>query len=258
MSRKVFQKKEMDEIERRLISSANLENEKIEEIISNPRLFSSVLLKIEEEKKLREQKSSHKNWFGLPELNWRISLAFGLSVLFIAALSSLFIFRSSDSLQDSLAENIDSSKPLSLTVPITQLTPQPVNAPDSFNSPDLITEPKRNHQRAIVKTDKKISSKSASIKETEPRLAKSDDTEEFYPLIFAGDLNDTDDDRRIIRVELTKESLASLGVDIPVMNENEKIKSDLLIGSDGVPQAIRFVKNSKNNFKKVRKYEKGS
>jgi hypothetical protein len=46
---------------------------------------------------------------------------------------------------------------------------------------------------------------------------------------------------RVIRVDLPRASLISLGVNIPLENDKQIIKTDLLIGPDGVPRAIRLV-----------------
>ena len=50
-----------------------------------------------------------------------------------------------------------------------------------------------------------------------------------------------DDGSRIIRVELPRASLVSLGVNIPLDSDKQLIKTDLLVGPDGVPRAIRLV-----------------
>ena len=64
---------------------------------------------------------------------------------------------------------------------------------------------------------------------------------EFYALTNAGNLEDAAE-LKIIRTELSRASLFALGVNLPIENETEKFKTDLLVGSDGVARAIRFVK----------------
>jgi hypothetical protein len=46
----------------------------------------------------------------------------------------------------------------------------------------------------------------------------------------------------LVRVELPRSSLVAMGVDPPAENDAQKVKTDLLIGSDGVMKAVRFVK----------------
>ena len=49
------------------------------------------------------------------------------------------------------------------------------------------------------------------------------------------------DGSRIIRVELPRASLVTLGVNVPLDSDKQLIKTDLLVGPDGVPRAIRLV-----------------
>jgi hypothetical protein len=65
---------------------------------------------------------------------------------------------------------------------------------------------------------------------------------EFYALSSAGDPAEMLKDGRIIRVDLPRTSLLSLGVNVPLESENAVVKTDLLVGSDGVTKAIRVVK----------------
>jgi hypothetical protein len=64
---------------------------------------------------------------------------------------------------------------------------------------------------------------------------------EFYAVTFAGSPGEAGEDLRIIRADLPRSSLFALGVNLPVENETTKIKTDLLVGADGVVRAIRLV-----------------
>lgn len=64
---------------------------------------------------------------------------------------------------------------------------------------------------------------------------------EFYAL---ADLNPSEEatrNGRIVRVELPRASLVALGVNVPLDSDKQLIKTDLLVGPDGVPRAIRLV-----------------
>ena len=74
------------------------------------------------------------------------------------------------------------------------------------------------------------------------RNAVGDQTLEFYALASVPDPSEAVRDGRIIRVDLPRASLLSLGVNVPLENENAIVKTDLLVGPDGVPKAIRLVK----------------
>jgi hypothetical protein len=65
---------------------------------------------------------------------------------------------------------------------------------------------------------------------------------DFYALSYAGDPSETDRGGRIVRVDVPRSTLFAMGIDVPLENETETVKADLLIGSDGVTRAIRVVK----------------
>lgn len=82
-------------------------------------------------------------------------------------------------------------------------------------------------------------------RERRPKLAKrqiDEPSEQFYAVSDAGDLADTAADGRIIRVDMRRSSLLAMGVDVPLENEADVIRADLLVGSDGVTRAIRLIK----------------
>ena len=63
--------------------------------------------------------------------------------------------------------------------------------------------------------------------------------QEFYAL---ADMRPSDiANGRVIRVDLPRASLVALGVNIPLDSDKQMIKTDLLVGPDGVPRAIRLV-----------------
>ena len=47
---------------------------------------------------------------------------------------------------------------------------------------------------------------------------------------------------QIVRTEISRSSLFAMGVDLPLEGANEKIKTDLLVGPDGVVRGVRIVK----------------
>ncbi len=65
---------------------------------------------------------------------------------------------------------------------------------------------------------------------------------EFLPVAYTGDPTESAGGGRIIRVDLKRSSLFALGVNLPLENDAETVKADLLIGSDGVTRAVRVVR----------------
>lgn len=65
---------------------------------------------------------------------------------------------------------------------------------------------------------------------------------DFYPVAYTGDPNETAGGGRIIRVEMKRSSLFALGLNLPLENDEETVRADLLVSSDGVTRAVRVVK----------------
>jgi len=64
---------------------------------------------------------------------------------------------------------------------------------------------------------------------------------EFYALADLHPSEEATRNGRIVRVELPRASLVALGVNVPLDSDVQMIKTDLLVGPDGVPRAIRLV-----------------
>lgn len=64
---------------------------------------------------------------------------------------------------------------------------------------------------------------------------------EFYPVAYTGDIEEAATSGRVIRVDMNRSSLFALGVNLPLENDAETIKADLLVGRDGVTRAFRLV-----------------
>jgi hypothetical protein len=47
---------------------------------------------------------------------------------------------------------------------------------------------------------------------------------------------------QLVRVELPRSALASLGLPMNVERADERVKADVLLGHDGLARAIRFVR----------------
>jgi hypothetical protein len=73
--------------------------------------------------------------------------------------------------------------------------------------------------------------------------ANTDNTEvatDFFPVIYGGATN-LAEGGRMVRVQLPRLAMASFGLPVHMDRANEKVKADVLVGVDGLAQAIRFV-----------------
>jgi hypothetical protein len=69
----------------------------------------------------------------------------------------------------------------------------------------------------------------------------SDIATDFIPLTYGADLSSMDSGR-VVRVELPRTALTRFGLPMNAERAGEPVKADVLIGEDGLAQAIRFVR----------------
>ncbi len=62
----------------------------------------------------------------------------------------------------------------------------------------------------------------------------------FMPIGFAGPIN-PQDGGELVRVELSRSAMLSLGLPVNMDRFGQSVKADVLLGSDGLARAIRFV-----------------
>ncbi|HEV2914723.1 MAG TPA: hypothetical protein VGX92_15710 [Pyrinomonadaceae bacterium] len=69
----------------------------------------------------------------------------------------------------------------------------------------------------------------------------SDISTDFIPLTYGGGLDGLDSGR-VVRVELPRSALVRFGLPVNAERAGEPVKADVLLGEDGLAQAIRFVR----------------
>ena len=240
MSKQDLQNKRLDQIGRKLLEAAGAREEEIERIVAAPQLFDSVKASIEINRAKRSSKRFLGFRAGLPNWSWqRAAGAFAVLAILVIGFAGVVDFISYDS-SPQQAEQV--------VVPEIQTPITPVDMPQTVNE-DLPEKEKsfvvKKHirtQRTVLKTDKAALPKPARKANVVKRQTKSEVLGDFYALTYAGNLGETGEDWQIIRTEISRSSLFALGVNLSIENESEKLKTDLLVGSDGIPRAIRFVK----------------
>jgi hypothetical protein len=65
---------------------------------------------------------------------------------------------------------------------------------------------------------------------------------EFYPINYAGDAAEMSAGSHIVRVDIPRSRLFAMGVNVPLENDSDTVKADLLVGPDGITRAIRVLK----------------
>lgn len=249
MKKRDLQNEKLDKTGRRLLAATRASAEDLDRIVASPQLFDGVKARIRAE---QQRESKPKTFFG----DWQNSLFRNWQKA--AAALVVLLFFSFGALGLIVLNKYDSSPPLAERIAVPQfqfpIAPIGISKPvETFAAPPEIAETKYSEsknravfRKAVFKNESDVLPKRAPRRKNPAVVKRPTEIEpegEFYALTPAGNpAGEAGEDLRIIRTELSRSSLFALGVNLPIENESEKIKTDLLVGADGVAKAIRFVK----------------
>ena len=242
MSKLNTQKEKLDRIGRNLLEAARMPNDEIEKIVAAPRLFDSVKARISAEQNRRTPKSAFGNRHQLIFWNWqRISVVSTALFFFVLSVFGVVLFSKLDKPVERVSvPKIETKSELFETPPAPDISDDfPAVPQTKIHSPKPEAIAKQNIGK-IEKPEKRKSSQRINFVK-KSNLPKNEPGGEFFALTFTGNPGENREVMQIIRTELSPSSLFALGVNLPIENAPEKIKADLLVGSDGVARAIRFV-----------------
>lgn len=241
MRNQILQKEELDQIGRKLLETARVSNEEIERIVAAPQLFDSVKARIQTDQRERKSNSFAGNSWSSIFWSWqRISVA--ATVLMLFAFGVLGFVLSNKTLQiDEQAAIVTAiqtpDEPVEIQ-PIPEVFTETAETKNPEIKPQFIAKKENSKKESFIKPKAERKTPSTVKKSSQPKIELAS---EFYALNYVGNPNEAGENLRIVRTELSPSALFSLGVNVPIENVNEKIKTDLLVGSDGVARAIRFV-----------------
>ena len=212
------EKEKLDEIGKALVRAGSIRVQDIDEIVANPDLFDGIRERISSESRTRRAIGIMRPGFA----------AVGSIVLLAVASFAFFSLR---------------SRPAQVA---GRSVPQPVMAEETkrFTNPDLVVEKPAARDTAPSRSERISMGRQAERSAMRPKpmsVRHVDDQNEFYALSYAGDPNETERGGRIVRVDISRASLFAMGFDLPLENESETVRADLLVGSDGVTRAVRVV-----------------
>jgi hypothetical protein len=205
--------------------------------------------RIETVRRERNSKNIFGGWANFQIWNWQRASAMVL-LLFIVGVISLIVFskfKPQHQTEQAAAPEIKSkATPIEIQPSPTTQIPAHSSAIVKIKNP-VVESPKIAKQVFVNKTLKPQKFK-VQIPNQKQRFQfnQNEPTGEFYALAFAGNPGENGEELQIVRAELSRSSLFALGVNLPIENESEKIKTDLLVGADGVARAIRFVNKTEN------------
>jgi len=213
------EKEKLDEIGKAVIKAGSMRVQSIEEIVVDPALFDGIRQRISAETRGRSGAISIL----------RPGFTIAGTVLLIAVVSfAYFGLRSQPKV-------IGRSAPL----------PVKADEPKRFTNPDVVVHRPEVREITPVRPERVTMGRQVERSVSRPRPIAArhvEDQNEFYALSYAGDPNETERGGRIVRVDISRATLFAMGFDLPLENESETVRADLLVGSDGVTRAVRVVK----------------
>ena len=240
MKQRELDKQELDRLGRGLLASARLSDAEIDRIAGAPNLLAAVRAGIEAERAAAHNKRARAYRFGF---QWRTAFV-SLAVLIALTMFAIAFVRRPLPPETAVKAPLTAAE---TTAPeISDARAYVQNPPDEADGDVILRNPYDDRRPKLEKATFKPAAPPRSKPAPGPRRAgrqpsrTNDGDGVFYALPYAG--HSEAEDLRIVRTELSPKSLFALGVNVSVENESAKIKTDLLVGTDGQARAIRFVK----------------
>lgn len=220
MKRNEIQTRDLDALATRMLKAGRLDGDEIDKIVSAPKLFDAVRARIA----VSDTKPiSRSIWFA-----WKPSVA-TLAAIAILMISFGYIgyFNGTET-----AATARSRKLPAIFKVDEDTAKQDFRPPVTVSASSEVTRP--TITKAVYREE---------IKPVRPKAKRAsiEREGEFYALNFAGNMEDAMRGGHVVRVDMSRSSLFALGVNVPLENDAKFVKTDLLVGTDGVPRAIRFV-----------------
>ena len=232
MDKRRVNKKDLDAIGKILLVNSAVPEDKIDDIVAKPDLFSGVLQRIADEK--AQAVAIQPKRIFVPQY----AAAFASVLVMIAAVFGTYRY-----VQINYSNNSNefrAAKQEVVQVPAEMpVAARPVFPPKEENfgkpSPGRASNPEILAERTAFRTPARSAGRI--------RQAGTVDEEDghFYPVSYNGDLEESASGGRVIRVNMTRSALFAMGVNVPLENGSETVMADLLVGADGVTRAVRVV-----------------
>jgi hypothetical protein len=235
MNKKKLTNEELDGAARELFRAARVSADEIERIAASPMLFDSIKHRIEAERP-RQKTGFFERWARPAVLNWnRAAAAFAVAIVFLAGTVAILVAVKRDTTVPLRARDTKADVPINTIAPsggdVISTGPETVPGPTAIGPVS--------YKKGPVKPVKAAAKQAPARQNRPPRFEAEGD---FYPVTFAGGIEDMSGGGQIVRTEIPRSSLFAMGVDLPLESVNEKVKTDLLIGPDGVVRGVRIVK----------------
>jgi len=224
MNKRDIKNGELDAIGKKLLKSARLSGDEIDSIVGKPALFDAVRVRIADIEEVSVRKTTL--------FNWKLTGAIGSTAALLLVSLYFGLFSNTET---AVGPSLNQVPPPVFTVmddPSRQNFSEVAAARPERPEAPPVSRP------AAVKADYREEVRPArSMRQPAPVK----DERPFHALGFAGNIEDAVRGGHIVRVDMPRSALFALGVDLPLENDAAFVKTDVLVGSNGVPRAIRFV-----------------
>lgn len=221
----------LDEIGQALVRQAFEKPADIETVVASPHLFARIKARIqaEDHKAVSTLSFAHSMTFGM-----RITGIVAGAAILAAAATGLFLMRFDS------ADKLAAYKEVQVPATLAEVARPPLDPPQVVSLGKLRDGRATNLTQARDVRPVAIRSMARRTVPVETTMVESDDG--FYPVAYAGDLEESAAGGHVIRVDMSRSSLFALGINLPLENDEETVRADLLIGRDGATRAVRLVK----------------
>jgi hypothetical protein len=185
-------------------------------------------------------KSFSRQWFHLRS-PWSYLITTAAAVILIVLGIGVMRWRFA-----SQSDEVKTTRTATAETPSQESTPviaraTPASSPEQRKS--LVTHPKRAALvHRLVTHPSNVDDRRLQTSETGSTAAKynAEVATQFIPLGYVSPMN-LQDGAQVVRVELPRSAMVSLGLPVNMDRYSERVKADVLVGVDGLARAIRFV-----------------
>lgn len=215
---------EVDKLAKRLVISGSAAESDIEKIVSDPRMFDSIMMRVADND-LREFRPS-RNF-------WRPAVVIGFAAVLIVASFGTYI---SFNRPEAVVVSIEKPKP---PARVYEVKEKPFEPERPYDPPAAAAFDRPRAENAILR--KPIEKPDVIRQRTPTRPTAVMSEPAFHAIGLEEKAEDAALDGRIVRVELPRAALFAMGMNIPLENGSRMIRADILVGADGSPRGIRFI-----------------
>jgi len=224
----------LDAIGTKLITLGFVSERELETIVGKDDLFAGVIKRVAGPEKVEVR-----------GFTFRHGAAYASVSLAVAVVATVTIFTLMRNASGPSSYTASSSNPRSTVAAKHPDTAVPQPAPPPQGDPDV---PQRmasvngggGDRRMIMADSRTYTPAPRKLSPRPVQQVSSSDDGDFYPISYAG--NETLAGGRIVRMDLPREQAFAMGIRVPLENDSDTIKADVIVGPDGVPRAVRLVR----------------